>query len=63
MVQNRFLDAWAANINETAQMTGMDSVLRGSGAIVIVVINVGLIVLLVVSAWKRQTVEAEDLAL
>jgi hypothetical protein len=63
MVQNRFLDAWRTTINETAQMAGMDNVLRGSGAIVIVVINIGLLVLLVVSAWKRQTVEAEDLAL
>lgn len=63
MVQNRFLDSWALAVTETPQMAGLDSVMRNVGAIVIVVINIGLIVLLVVSAWKRQTVEAEDLAL
>jgi hypothetical protein len=63
MVQNRFLDSWALAVTETPQMQGLDSVMRNVGAIVIVIINIGLIVLLIVSAWKRQTVEAEDLAL
>jgi hypothetical protein len=63
MVKNTFLDTWAQSVVENAQMVQFDGVLRTSGAIVIVVINVGLIALLIVSAWKRQTVEAEDLAL
>jgi hypothetical protein len=48
----------ASNVNIIA----LDAVLRNVGPITIVVINIGLVLLLVVSAWKRQTVETvEDL--
>ena len=56
VTQSRFLDAFT--VYETnAQMQGLDAILRTQSAWVIVVINIGLVALLIVSAWKRQTVE------
>jgi hypothetical protein len=58
LVTNRFFDLW-----DTVTTGGFGTLLEGSlrnvGPIVIVIVNIGLIVLLVVSAWKRQTIEEE----
>ncbi len=63
LVGNTFFDIWVAGGYVTnIQMADMLSTLRYVGPIVIVIINIGLIGLLVVSAWKRGRNEApEDL--
>lgn len=60
----RFFDSFSSFIDPTnIDITGMETSLRLAGPISIVIINIGLLVLLIVSAWKRQTVETEDLLL
>ncbi len=59
LVSNRFFDAFVPYIGDNIQIAGLQTTLRFVGPVAIVAINIGLIVLLVVSAWKRQTVEDE----
>lgn len=62
-VDNSFFDSFAVYIAGNVQLENMQSTLRYVGPIMIVVINLGLVGLLVVSAWKRGSNEMEDLSL
>ncbi len=63
LVGNTFFDIWVAGgYVTTIQTADLLSTLRYVGPIVIVIVNIGLIGLLIVSAWKRGSNEApEDL--
>jgi hypothetical protein len=60
---NTFFDSFAVYTLGNANLVNLQSTLRYVGPITIVAINIGLLVLLVVSAWKRGTNEVEDLSL
>jgi hypothetical protein len=62
LVNINFLDLIGEIGTSNVSITGLDATLRNVGPITIVILNIGLVLLLVVSAWKRQTVETvEDL--
>ena len=58
-----FLDAFETYISGNLYLEGLEGTLRYTGPTTIVIINIGLLFLLVVSAWKRQRVETEDIPL
>jgi hypothetical protein len=59
VVQNNFLDTWLnpswSNHSSNTHEVVLADMLRNQGAIVIVAINIGLVVLLIIAAWKRET--------
>ena len=59
LVNNKFFDAFAGYSAADIQIAGLQSTLRYVGPITIVTLNIGLIILLIVAAWKRQSVESE----
>jgi hypothetical protein len=65
LVANRFFDSFLSYTLGNVNLINLQSTLRYVGPIAIVVINIGLIVLLLVSAWKRGSNESpmEDLSL
>ena len=56
-----FFDAFEPYVADSIQEANLLSTLRNVGPITIIIINVGLILVLVVSAWKRGTNEVEAL--
>jgi hypothetical protein len=60
---NTFFDSFATYTLGNLNLVNLQSTLRYVGPITIVAINVGLLILIVVSAWKRGTNEVEDLSL
>ena len=64
LTTNKFFDMFVAGgYVSNVQMENLLGTLRFVGPIVIVVINAGLVVILIASAWKRGTNETEDLGL
>lgn len=53
---NQFFDNF--EVGNNVFLLNLQSTLRNVGPFVIVILNIGLLVLLAVAAWKRGTVEA-----
>lgn len=56
----KFFDAWDQTVTNNIYMDNLEAVSRNLGAIVIVILNVGLVILLIVAAWKRGSNEVPE---
>jgi ABC-type spermidine/putrescine transport system permease subunit I len=54
---NSFFDTWEEVAVSNVYIDQLTDTVRFVGPVVIVVLNIGLIILLLVSAWKRNSVE------
>jgi uncharacterized membrane protein YjgN (DUF898 family) len=60
LTTNKFFDMWDLTVTNNVYMDNLETVSRNVGPIVVVILNVGLIILLVASAWKRGSNEVPE---